>query len=165
LKSLTYFAPHIAASWDARRLARRLAYRVMIRPTGAAAPERFSALRRCISMNLLGNSRRCAVIPGFFPVCTSVVTPAHNGVAGQLDRLPTLSSCSSTSTRSRGWRLPSQSMGLAEFRPKPSMYWRDWLFSKKHHASSHACSPIAIDSRHVAGRVDRRPYAEVGNTF
>src|SRR5262249_40189978 len=33
------------ASWDARRLARRLAYRVMIRPAGAAAPERFSALR------------------------------------------------------------------------------------------------------------------------
>ena len=34
------------ASWDARRLARRLAYRVMIRPTGAShAPERFSALR------------------------------------------------------------------------------------------------------------------------
>src|SRR5215813_1345160 len=33
------------ASWDARRLARRLAYRVMIRLTGAAAPERFSALR------------------------------------------------------------------------------------------------------------------------
>src|SRR5262249_57106489 len=33
------------ASWDARRLARRLAYRVMIRPTGAAAPARFSALR------------------------------------------------------------------------------------------------------------------------
>src|SRR5215471_15600589 len=33
------------ALWDARRLARRLAYRVMIRPTGAAAPERFSALR------------------------------------------------------------------------------------------------------------------------
>src|SRR5262244_205184 len=33
------------ASWDARRLARRLAYRVMIRPTGAAAPGRFSALR------------------------------------------------------------------------------------------------------------------------
>ena len=34
------------ALWDARRLARRLAYRVMIRPTGAShAPERFSALR------------------------------------------------------------------------------------------------------------------------
>jgi hypothetical protein len=46
-----------------------------------------------------------------------------------------------------------------------SIYWRDWLFSKKHHPSSHACSPIAIDSRHVAGRVDRRPYAEVGNTL
>src|SRR6516164_4333917 len=27
---------------------KRLAYRVMIRPTGAAAPERFSALRRCV---------------------------------------------------------------------------------------------------------------------
>src|SRR5262249_13493403 len=59
--------------------------------------------------------------PGIFPgLQTSVVTP---------------SSCSSTSTRSRGWRLPSQSMGLAEFRPKPSIYWRDWLFSKKHHPS------------------------------
>src|SRR5262245_12286355 len=34
LKSLRYFGPYIAASWDARRLARRLAYRVMIRPTG-----------------------------------------------------------------------------------------------------------------------------------
>src|SRR5262245_23851096 len=34
------------ASWDARRLARRLAYRVMIRPPGASqAPEHFSALR------------------------------------------------------------------------------------------------------------------------
>src|SRR6266478_9530412 len=33
------------ALWDARRLARRLACRVMARPTGAAAPERFSALR------------------------------------------------------------------------------------------------------------------------
>src|SRR5262249_6226640 len=33
------------ASWDARRLARRLACRVMACPTGAAAPERFSALR------------------------------------------------------------------------------------------------------------------------
>src|SRR6266436_2073978 len=33
------------ASWDARRLARRLAYRVRIRRTGAAAPERLSALR------------------------------------------------------------------------------------------------------------------------
>jgi hypothetical protein len=29
LKSLAYFAPHIAASWDARRLARRLACRVI----------------------------------------------------------------------------------------------------------------------------------------
>src|SRR5262249_15759183 len=33
------------ALWDARRLARRLECRVMARPTGAAAPERFSALR------------------------------------------------------------------------------------------------------------------------
>src|SRR5215472_14994795 len=33
------------ASWDARRLARRLACRVMACPTGAVAPERFSALR------------------------------------------------------------------------------------------------------------------------
>src|SRR5262249_60935835 len=33
------------ASWDARRLARRLVRRVMAYPTGAAAPERFSALR------------------------------------------------------------------------------------------------------------------------
>src|SRR5262249_55326976 len=33
------------ASWDARRLARRLTCRVMACPTGAAAPERFSALR------------------------------------------------------------------------------------------------------------------------
>src|SRR5882724_806370 len=33
------------ASWDARRLARRLTCRVMARPTGAEAPERLSALR------------------------------------------------------------------------------------------------------------------------
>src|SRR5947208_9148560 len=33
------------ATWDARRLARRLEYRVRIRRTGAAAPERLSALR------------------------------------------------------------------------------------------------------------------------
>src|SRR5215813_9093227 len=33
------------ASWDARRLARRLACRVMACRTGAVAPERFSALR------------------------------------------------------------------------------------------------------------------------
>src|SRR5262249_25199598 len=34
------------ASWDARRLARRLARRVLAGPTGAShAPERFSALR------------------------------------------------------------------------------------------------------------------------
>src|SRR5215468_8194718 len=33
------------ALWDARRLARRLACGVIARPTGAAAPERFSALR------------------------------------------------------------------------------------------------------------------------
>src|SRR5215468_7312527 len=37
------------ASWDARRLARRLACRVMACRTGAVAPERFSALRRCFS--------------------------------------------------------------------------------------------------------------------
>ena len=34
LKSLRYLRQQFAASWDARRLARRLAYRVMIRPTG-----------------------------------------------------------------------------------------------------------------------------------
>ena len=33
------------ALWDARRLARRLACGVIARPTGAAAPERLSALR------------------------------------------------------------------------------------------------------------------------
>src|SRR5690349_3504860 len=33
------------ALWDARRLARRLTRRVMACPTGAAAPERLSALR------------------------------------------------------------------------------------------------------------------------
>jgi len=59
-------------------------------------------------MTSLGNSRSCAAIPGFFPVCkTGVVTPAQ-GVARQLDTLPTPSSCGSTSTRSRGWRLPGQ---------------------------------------------------------
>ena len=35
----------VPASWDARRLARRLTCRVMACPTGAAAPERLSALR------------------------------------------------------------------------------------------------------------------------
>jgi hypothetical protein len=33
------------ALWDARRLARRLACEISACPTGAAAPERFSALR------------------------------------------------------------------------------------------------------------------------
>src|SRR5437667_9489468 len=37
------------ASWDARRLARRLTRRVMACRTGAAAPERFSALRPPLS--------------------------------------------------------------------------------------------------------------------
>src|SRR5262249_19556012 len=36
LKSLRYFAPYIAASWDARRLARRLACRVMSTPHGCS---------------------------------------------------------------------------------------------------------------------------------
>jgi hypothetical protein len=37
LKSLRYFGPYIAASWDARRLARRLACRVMCTPHGCSA--------------------------------------------------------------------------------------------------------------------------------
>src|SRR2546423_9454888 len=45
LKSLGYFGCCLAASWDARRLGRRLTRRVMACPTGGAAPERLSALR------------------------------------------------------------------------------------------------------------------------
>src|SRR6516162_9579655 len=46
LKSLCYFGPYLAASWDARRLASAWPAASCAGPTGAShAPERFSALR------------------------------------------------------------------------------------------------------------------------
>src|SRR5262249_21680084 len=41
LKSLRYFVQYIAASWDARRLARRLACRVMCTPNGCRCTRTF----------------------------------------------------------------------------------------------------------------------------
>src|SRR5262249_53694921 len=71
------------ASWDARRLARRLACRVMCTPHGCPlAPERLrrSAPSSDNRMNLLGNSGGRGAIPGFFPVCKTRVVTRLNGV-------------------------------------------------------------------------------------
>src|SRR5262245_58749401 len=70
------------ASWDARRLARRLACRVSCTPNGCLAQHpnvsRRSAAASAKLMNSLGNPRRCGAIPGFFPVCkTGALTPAQ----------------------------------------------------------------------------------------
>jgi hypothetical protein len=46
IEIVTLFRPVYCRVMGRKAPRKRLAYRVMIRPTGAAAPERFSALRR-----------------------------------------------------------------------------------------------------------------------
>src|SRR5262249_53255397 len=76
LKSFRYFGSYIAASWDARRLARRLACRVVCTPHGCSAEHPNDSRRSAVAMpkalHLLCISGVLAAIPVFSPVRRTV---------------------------------------------------------------------------------------------